>query len=268
MIQLYHKTSAEISKTITHLYSTSFSIGIKTFHKEFREPIYNIYGFVRIADEIVDTFDGFDKACLLKKFREDTEFAIKNGISTNPVLHSFQRTVKKYNIENELIDKFLLSMEMDLTNSSYASKEYDNYIYGSAEVVGLMCLRVFVKNDEKLFEELKPYAKKLGSAFQKVNFLRDIKSDIEDRGRIYLPDVHEVIEINQFNKLKFEEDIKKEFDFALSGILKLPKGVKLGVYLAYIYYKTLFQKLSGKSIAEIKRERIQNFKLSKGWIAD
>ena len=257
MIQLYHKTSAEISKIITHLYSTSFSIGIKTFNKEFREPIYNIYGFVRIADEIVDTFDGYDKACLLKKFREDTEYAIKTGISTNPVLHSFQMTVKKYNIEYELIDKFLLSMEMDLTNSSYALKEYDNYIYGSAEVVGLMCLRVFVKNDEKLFKELKPYAKKLGSAFQKVNFLRDIKSDLEDRGRIYLPDVHKVIEINEFNKERFEREIEEEFNFALNGILKLPKGVKLGVYLAYIYYKTLFQKLSGKSIAEIKKERIR-----------
>ncbi len=263
MIQLYHKTSAEISKAITQLYSTSFSIGIKTFHKEFREPIYNIYGFVRIADEIVDTFDGYDKRCLLKKFREDTEYAIKNGISTNPVLHSFQRTVKKYNIEYDLIDKFLISMEMDLTNSSYEAKEYDNYVYGSAEVVGLMCLRVFVKNDYMLYESLKPFAKKLGSAFQKVNFLRDIKSDIEERGRIYLPDVHEMIEVNNFNKKRFEEEIQKEFEYALIGILKLPKGVKLGVYLAYIYYRTLFSKLSGKTINEIKKERIRISNLSK-----
>ncbi len=263
MINLYHKTSAEISKTITKFYSTSFSIGIKAFDKEFREPIYNIYGFVRIADEIVDTFEGFDKTLLLKTFREDTDYAMKHGISTNPVLHSFQRTVKKYNIEYELIDKFLKSMEMDLTKSSYASGEYNNYVYGSAEVVGLMCLRVFVNNDDLLFENLKPFAKKLGSAFQKVNFLRDIKSDIEERGRIYLPDVHQVLEINQFNKKSFELEIEKEFNEALIGILKLPKGVKLGVYLAYIYYRTLFSKLSGKTINEIKMERIRVSNLAK-----
>ncbi len=263
MIQLYNKTSAETSKIITKIYSTSFSLGIKAFHKQYREPIYNIYGFVRIADEIVDTFHGYDKKYLLNKFKKDTFEAIEMGISTNPILHSFQKTVREYKIEIELIDAFLKSMEMDLSISSHEKQSYDEYVNGSAEVVGLMCLRVFVQNDPPLFNELKPYAKKLGSAFQKVNFLRDIKDDIDDRGRIYLPDVHHVNEITDFNKMQFEKEIEEEFNEAFIGIMKLPIGVRLGVYLAYIYYRTLFKKLKGKSIEEIKLERIRVSNFSK-----
>ena len=257
MIQLYNKTSFQTSKIITRIYSTSFSLGIKAFQKQYREPIYNIYGFVRIADEIVDTFHDFDKKYLLNKFRQDTFESIEMGISTNPILNSFQKTVREYNIETELVDTFLKSMEMDISISSHKKISYDEYVNGSAEVVGLMCLRVFVKNNQLLFDELKPYAKKLGSAFQKVNFLRDIKEDIELRGRIYLPDVHRIKDITDFNKAKFEKEIENEFNESLTGIMKLPAGVRLGVYLAFIYYKTLFKKLKGKSIEEIKLERIR-----------
>jgi phytoene/squalene synthetase len=257
MIKLYDKTSAETSKIITKIYSTSFSLGIKTFHKQYREPIYNIYGFVRIADEIVDTFHDFDKKFLLNKLRQDTFEAIEMGISTNPILNSFQKTVKEYMIEIELINTFLKSMEMDIYISSHEKISYDEYVNGSAEVVGLMCLRVFTKNNPSLFDDLKPYAKKLGSAFQKVNFLRDIKDDIEERGRIYLPDIHRIKDISNFNKAKLEKEIEREFNESLPGILKLPIGVRLGVYLAFIYYKTLFKKLKDKSIDEIKLERIR-----------
>lgn len=261
MIELYNKISAETSKNITTSYSTSFSLGIKAFYKKYREPIYNIYGFVRIADEIVDTFHDFDKSDLLSKFREDTYEAIENGISTNPILQSFQKTVREYNIEIELIDSFLNSMEMDLFQSSHDKPSYDEYVNGSAEVVGLMCLRVFVQNNSAFYDELKPHAEKLGSAFQKVNFLRDIKDDVENRGRIYLPGIHEIKDINEFNKAKFEEEIEEEFNDALIGIKKLPLGTKLGVYLAYIYYLTLFKKIKGKTVFEIKssRVRISNF---------
>lgn len=261
MIQLYKKISEDSSKTITNVYSTSFSLGIKLFKPELRQPIYNIYGFVRIADEIVDTFHDFDKSKLLQKFREDTFEAIEMGISTNPILNSFQQTVNEYNIDLELIDAFLKSMEMDLSFSSHEKQTYDEYVNGSAEVVGLMCLKVFTQNNSKMYNEQKPYAKKLGSAFQKVNFLRDLKDDIEERGRIYLPGVHEEQEVNEFNKTMFEKEIEEEFNEAHIGIMKLPFGVRLGVYLAYIYYLTLFKKLKGKSVAEIKtmRVRVPNF---------
>ena len=257
MIQLYNKTSSRTSKIITNLYSTSFSLGIKTFHKKFREPIYNIYGFVRIADEIVDTFHNHDKKYLLDKYKKDTFEAIEMGISTNPILHSFQITVREYNIDRELINSFLKSMEMDLSISSHEKKSYDEYVNGSAEAVGLMCLKVFSKNNSKFYDELKPYAQKLGSAFQKVNFLRDIGDDINERGRIYLPDVHKVSEVSDFNKAKFENEIEDELNEAAKGIIRLPIGVRLGVYLAYIYYQALFKKLKGKSIEEIKTERIR-----------
>ena len=261
MIELYHKISSQTSKNITISYSTSFSLGIKAFYQKYRQPIYNIYGFVRVADEIVDTFHDYNKSELLAKFREDTYEAIEYGISTNPVINSFQQTVREYNIEIELIDSFLNSMEMDLYKGSHDQLSYDEYVNGSAEVVGLMCLRIFAQNNSTFYEELKPYAEKLGSAFQKVNFLRDIKDDLEDKGRIYLPGVHEYAEINDFNKAKFEEEIQAEFDEALIGIKKLPLGVKLGVYLAYIYYVTLFNKIKGKSVLEIKstRVRVSNF---------
>ena len=257
MIQLYNKISEDSSKTITNAYSTSFSLGIKLFKPEHRQPIYNIYGFVRIADEIVDSFHNYDKSRLLQNFRQDTFEAIEMGISTNPILNSFQQTVKKFNIDIELIDAFLKSMEMDLSISSHEKSSYDEYVNGSAEVVGLMCLKVFTQNNSKMYRELKPYAQKLGSAFQKVNFLRDLKDDIEERGRIYLPGVHKEHEINEFNKNIFEKEIEEEFHEAHVGIMKLPFGVRLGVYLAYIYYLTLFNKLKRKSLEEIKTIRVR-----------
>lgn len=261
MIQLYNDTSFEVSKKLTNAYSTSFSLGIKAFAKEYRAPVYAIYGFVRLADEIVDSFHGFDKRQLMKNFREETFEAIKNGISTNPVIHSFQIVVNKYNIGGDIIDAFLTSMEMDLDKSSYDRRIYDNYIYGSAEVVGLMCLKIFVNGDEEKYKELLYPAKMLGSAFQKVNFLRDIRSDIDERGRIYLPDVHSSESIDDANKKRLEEEVEKEFNDALIGILKLPIGVKLGVYSAYLYYYVLFRKIKRLNVKELlkRRVRISNF---------
>ena len=261
MIQLYHQTSFIISKKITNAYSTSFSLGIRAFAPEYRDAIYAIYSYVRLADEIVDSFHGYDKEILLSKFREDTYDAIKSGISTNPVIHTFQRIVYEYNIDIELINSFLDSMERDLTNSSYGRKDYDDYIYGSAEVVGLMCLKVFVKGDNEKYNLLKFNAKKLGSAFQKVNFLRDIKSDIEERNRIYLPDVHNNTNITDFIKQKLEIEIEEDFKDALKGIKKLPIGVKLGVYSAYMYYYMLFNKIRTVNVDELlkRRIRISNF---------
>lgn len=261
MIQLYHDTSFAQSKLLTKAYSTSFSLGIKTFSIEYRNPIYAIYGFVRIADEIVDTFHEHDKFSLMKKFREDTFEAIKNKISTNPILHSFQHVVNEYKIEHKLIDAFLKSMEMDLDNSTYKRDAYDEYIYGSAEVVGLMCLKVFTGENDNKFAALVYPAKMLGSAFQKVNFLRDIKSDLKERGRIYLPDVNREESISNLSKAKLEEEVKKEFHEALKGIIRLPVGVKLGVYSAYLYYYFLFKKIQKLKVDELmkSRVRISNF---------
>jgi 15-cis-phytoene synthase len=261
MIEMYHKTCFGVSKLITNNYSTSFSLGIKLFKPELREPIYNIYGFVRIADEIVDTFHDFDKPELMKNFREETFKAIQTGISTNPILHSFQKTVREYKIELSLVDDFLKSMEMDLTENFYSNDDYKKYIYGSAEVVGLMCLQIFTKGNNKDYKNLKPYAQSLGSAFQKVNFLRDLQSDIEDRNRIYLPNVNKLIDVSDFNKKLFELEIDKEFSEALIGIKRLPNAARLGVYVAYIYYLSLFKKLRKTSIDGIlnKRIRISNF---------
>jgi phytoene synthase len=263
MLETYHRTSFGISKLITNNYSTSFSLGIKLFKPQLREPIYNIYGFVRIADEIVDTFHEFNKIKLMKNFRDDTFEAIKTGISANPVLHSFQKTVNEYNIELELVDDFLKSMEMDLTENYYDSESYNKYIYGSAEVVGLMCLQVFIKGNKKEFEYLKPYAQSLGSAFQKVNFLRDLQNDIEERNRIYLPNVRKRAEVNDFNKKKFEQEIDEEFSEALIGIKKLPKAARFGVYVAYIYYLSLFKKLRKTCIDDILKKRIRISNITK-----
>jgi phytoene/squalene synthetase len=237
-------------------------LGIKAFAPEYRDSIYAVYAFVRLADEIVDTFHDFDKKSILIKFRKDTSGAIKSGISTNPILNAFQNVVNKYNIEYELIDAFLNSMEMDLSNSSYGRKEYDTYIYGSAEAVGLMCLKVFCKGDDNKYLELHKPARMLGAAFQKVNFLRDIKSDFKERGRIYFPNVHSLIQMNNTNKKKLEKEVQKEFKEAFKGILKLPKGVKLGVYSAYLYYLVLFKKIQRLDINELlnKRIRISNIK--------
>lgn len=254
-MELYSSVSTKTSALFTKEYSTSFSLGILAFEKKYREPIYSIYGFVRLADEIVDTFHGHDKETLMREFREETVKAIERGISTNPILHAFQEVVNAYNIDWEFIDAFLKSMEMDLYNNFYDEREYDNYIYGSAEVVGLMCLRVFCHGNNELFDQLREPARALGSAFQKVNFLRDIKSDIDERGRIYLPNVNTENGIDDNHKKMLEDSIKKEFDSALDGIKKLPHGVRLGVYSAYLYYIKLFDKIRACEVGHLMKNR-------------
>ncbi len=256
MMTLYDQTCQECSQLITNRYSTSFSLGIRVFDKKYRSPIYSIYGFVRFADEIVDTFHDFPKASLLEKFRQDTYQAIEEKISLNPVLHAFQQVVWEYDIDRELIDAFLDSMEMDLYFDRYQDSLYQQYIYGSAEVVGLMCLKVFCKSDTEHYESLKDSARSLGSAFQKINFLRDMKSDFAERGRVYFPGV----DFNNFtneDKERIESDIKADFDHAYEGIIRLPEGARFGVYLAYRYYINLFKKIKRATAARVKQERIR-----------
>jgi 15-cis-phytoene synthase len=256
-MELYDKTSFKCSQVITRNYSTSFSLGINCLAKKYRDPIYAIYGFVRYADEIVDTFHDFDKPLLLENFIKDTYTAIENKISLNPVLHSFQLIVNKYEINHELIDAFLESMKTDLYRQVYEEKDLlKKYIYGSAEVVGLMCLKVFCGADNDLFDKLKEPAQRLGAAFQKVNFLRDIKSDYAELGRIYFPG----IEWHTFDnraKTEIEKEIKKDFSAAYKGILQLPKGARLGVYLAYVYYLQLFKKISSLPANDIMNRRVR-----------
>lgn len=256
MLNLYNTTCQECSQLITKRYSTSFSMGIRAFDPKIRMPIYAIYGFVRFADEIVDTFHGYPKADLLQRFREDTYTAIREGISLNPVLHAFQDVVHRYGIEMELVDAFLDSMEMDLHNTAYGSELYEKYIYGSAEVVGLMCLRVFCEGDRILFDNLRSPAQSLGAAFQKINFLRDLKSDFDDRGRVYFPDV-DFSNFTTEDKRKIEAEIKKDFDDAYLGIVQLPKSARFGVYLAYVYYLNLFKKIRRTAAAKVKEQRIR-----------
>jgi len=256
MLSLYQQVCHECSKLITNRYSTSFSLGIKAFEPQIREPIYDIYGFVRFADEIVDTFHNFDKAELLTRFRKETYQAIEEGISLNPVLQSFQETVRRYSIERELIDAFLDSMEMDLHFQTYEDSLYHQYIYGSAEVVGLMCLRVFCDGNDEQYQKLKAPACSLGSAFQKINFLRDMKSDFDERGRVYFPGV-DFLHFTNRDKEMIEADIKKDFDDAYLGIIQLPKSARFGVYLAYVYYTNLFSKIKRATAARVKEERIR-----------
>lgn len=256
MIDLYNTTTLECSKLITQHYSTSFTLGIKTLHKKFHLPVYAIYGFVRYADEIVDTFHKHDKKTLLERFKADTYQAIEEKISLNPVLHAFQLVVNQYKIEKELIEAFLHSMEMDLYYQDYNREGYEEYIYGSAEVVGLMCLRVFCEGDMAMYDRLKAPARRLGSAFQKVNFLRDIKSDYHERGRTYFPHV-DFQKFNQDVKQAIEADIEEDFDAAYQGILQLPQGARLGVYLAYIYYKKLFAKIKKLPPTTILNQRVR-----------
>jgi phytoene/squalene synthetase len=256
MMALFNKTALECSKLITEHYSTSFTLGIKTLDRKFHLPIYAIYGFVRYADEIVDTFHDYDKKTLLDRFRHDTFQAIEEGISLNPILQSFQLVVRQYNIEHELIEAFLKSMEMDLYFQTYDADGYDEYIYGSAEVVGLMCLRVFCEGDCKEFDRLREPARKLGAAFQKVNFLRDLKSDFVDRGRTYFPGI-DFSKFGRDAKQIIEEDIQRDFDEAYIGIMNLPRGARMGVYLAYTYYQTLFNKIKQLSASTIQNERIR-----------
>lgn len=256
MQELYRDTCLECSKLITQRYSTSFSLGIKAFDKKYRNPIYAIYGFVRYADEIVDTFHEFNKEDLFKNFKADTYLAIALKISLNPVLHSFQYVVNKYNISHDLIEAFLHSMEMDIDKSKYDPEQYNEYIYGSAEVIGLMCLMVFCEGDQKIYDELTPYARSLGAAFQKINFLRDIKSDYQERGRVYFPGV-EFENFCESQKKIIEQDIQKDFDHGFEGIKKLPDGARLGVYIAYRYYLDLFRKIRNLSAEEVSNKRIR-----------
>ncbi|KEO73488.1 phytoene/squalene synthase family protein [Anditalea andensis] len=255
-IALFNQTALECSKLITKRYSTSFTLGIRALDKKYHLPIYGIYGFVRYADEIVDTFHDYDKKSLLKHFREETQKAIDEKISFNPVLHAFQLIVNQYAIEYALIEAFLDSMEMDLEKTDYTPEGYRRYIYGSAEVVGLMCLRVFCEGNDTVYQSLKEPACKLGSAFQKVNFLRDMKSDYDERGRTYFPGLN-YEKFNQTVKREIEADIAIDFSDALEGIKKLPAGARLGVYLAYKYYLKLFIKIRNLSPETIASTRIR-----------
>ncbi|PRY12715.1 phytoene/squalene synthetase [Pontibacter ummariensis] len=255
-MELFKETCLKCSKVITEAYSTSFTLGIKTLDKKFHAPIYAIYGFVRCADEIVDTFHDFDKRKLLSDFRKQTFEAIETGISLNPVLHAFQCVVKQYQIEEDLIEAFLKSMEMDLDDQVYDKTLYQEYIYGSAEVVGLMCLRVFCEGDRDMYERLKKPAASLGAAFQKVNFLRDMKSDYKDRGRVYFPKV-EFKTFNNSSKAEIEADILKDFREAYLGIMALPRSARMGVYLAYVYYLKLFRKIQDLPATHILQERVR-----------
>lgn len=255
-IPLYNSTVQECSRYITRRYSTSFSLGIRMLSPKFQTPVYSIYGFVRFADEIVDTFHDHDKKMLLDEFRRETWLAIERKISLNPVLHAFQMAVNEYQIDHKLIEAFLYSMEMDIEENSHDQKSYETYIYGSAEVVGLMCLQVFCERDIELYNRLEPHAKSLGAAFQKVNFLRDMGDDYQSRGRVYFPNLNWVA-FNLSSKKEIEADIQKDFDHALEGIRQLPKGAQIGVYLAYRYYTKLFRKIKGIQPERIMQERIR-----------
>lgn len=256
MIDLYHTISKNTSRNITRTYSTSFSFGIGLLDKSIHDAIYSIYGFVRLADEIVDTFHDFPKQEMLLEFKNETYKALDRGISTNPVLHAFQMVVNEFNIHRSLIDKFLDSMEKDLKEITYSSSEYDDYIVGSAEVVGLMCLKIFVNGDESMYNRLEDNARSLGAAFQKVNFLRDVKADFEQLGRSYFPDV-DLTTFTSNEKLKIEDDIAEDFRHALEGIKKLPSSSKLGVYVAYRYYLSLFKKIKSVPSERLMHERIR-----------
>ncbi len=264
-MQLFHDVSQDCSRNTTEKYSTSFSSAIKLLNHELKQPIYNIYGFVRFADEIVDTFHGHDKQGLLNEFKADTYKAIERGISLNPILHSFQITVKQYNIDTNLIDAFLYSMEMDLDKRKYDRAGYEEYIYGSAEVVGLMCLYVFCSGNKQQYEQLKPGAKSLGAAFQKVNFLRDLKADFEGLDRVYFPGC-DFRNFTEADKLLIEADIQQDFDNAYKAILQLPLKARFGVYVAYKYYMSLFKKIKRLQPQKIMEERIRIPDYSKAFI--
>jgi phytoene synthase len=256
MMNVFHEVSQLCSRNTTERYSTSFSSAIRLLHQDLRQPIYNIYGLVRFADEIVDTFHEFDKATLIKDFRKQTFEAIERGISINPILHSFQLTVNQYDIDHELIHAFFNSMEMDLERTQYNHKTYNDYIYGSAEVVGLMCLYVFLEGDKAQYEKLKPSARSLGAAFQKVNFLRDVKADYNQLDRTYFPGL-DFSSFTERQKREIEEDIQKDFDDAYEGIIQLPAKARFGVYVAYKYYLSLFRKIKRLQPATIMHERVR-----------
>lgn len=256
MMQLFQDLSQLCSKATTEKYSTSFSSAIKLLHPDLRTPIFNIYGFVRFADEIVDTFHGYEKEQLLAEFKRDTYLAIERGISLNPILNSFQTTVNAFAIDHALIEAFFKSMEMDLSKATYDSDGYHEYIYGSAEVVGLMCLYVFVDGNKELYAKLKPSAQSLGAAFQKVNFLRDVKADYQELNRTYFPGV-DFRNFSPREKSQIEQDIAADFAHAYEGVLQLPAKSRFGVYVAYKYYLSLFRKIRKTQPARILEERIR-----------
>lgn len=256
MKALFDKVSLKTSKITTKTYSTSFSLGIHFLHHKFHNPIYGIYGFVRLGDEIVDTFHNYDKNELFTTFLNDVNDALRNKISLNPILNSFQYVYHNYNMDRELVDLFLQSMEMDLQKKQYDKEGYEQYILGSAEVVGLMCLKVFCEADEKLYQQLKPYAMSLGSAFQKINFLRDLNADFNHLGRTYFPNV-DLRNFNYITKKRIEEDIEKDFQHGLEGIRMLPESARFGVYMAYIYFHGLFSKIRKTTPAKVMKKRIR-----------
>jgi phytoene synthase len=257
MKAIFDNVSYDCSKTVTKTYSTSFSLATKMLSKSIRQDIYNIYGFVRFADEIVDSFHDFDKKILFEKFEVDLEHALNNKISLNPILNAFQHTFHNYNIDKSLVDSFMNSMRLDLHKSTYLTeKEYKAYIYGSADVVGLMCLKVFVKGDADKYNELKDTAMSLGSAFQKVNFLRDLKADHDDLNRTYFPNT-DLTNLNEESKQYIIDDIENDFAKGLEGIKKLPMEAKFGVFMAYRYYRQLLKKLKHTPALDIKSSRIR-----------
>jgi phytoene synthase len=255
-LKLYNEVAAYSSKYTTLLYSSSFSSSIKLLHKDLQQPIYDIYGFVRFADEIVDTFHDYDKPALFKQFKADTYLALEQKISLNPILHRFQMTYHRYKIDPALLDAFLFSMEMDLNQHAHDEASYQKYIYGSAEVVGLMCLYIFCNGDLTLFEKLKPTAQSLGAAFQKVNFLRDIKADFEGLERVYFPNC-DFTNFRVEDKLAIEADIQNDFEQALVGIKELPLQCRFGVYVAFKYYYSLFKKIKKTKHHAILKTRIR-----------
>ncbi len=255
-MELFHQLSQQCSKATTEKYSTSFSSAIKLLHSDLRVPVFNIYGFVRFADEIVDTFHQHDKAILLAEFKTETYAAIERGISLNPILHSFQLTVNKYRIAPVLIEAFFHSMEMDLTKATYTCEGYKEYIYGSAEVVGLMCLYIFCEGNKEMYSQLKPSAQSLGAAFQKVNFLRDVKADYQQLSRTYFPGV-DFSNFTPHMKKQIENDIAADFTNAYEGILQLPVKARFGVYVAYKYYLSLFKKIKKSNAESILEQRIR-----------
>lgn len=262
MKSIFDSVSHECSKTVTTSYSTSFSLATKMLSNSIRQDIYNIYGFVRFADEIVDTFHDYDKQMLFNNFSKDLELALEQKISLNPILNSFQETYHKYNIDKHLVDAFMKSMRTDLHKNTYLTdEEYKQYIYGSADVVGLMCLKAFVKGDNEKYESLKDSAMSLGSAFQKVNFLRDLKADFEGLNRTYFPNT-DINHLDETSKQAIISDIENDFALGLQGIKRLPIEAKFGVFMAYRYYSQLLKKLKKTPALEIKstRIRVPNYK--------
>lgn len=257
MKSIFDTVSFDCSRNVTKSYSTSFSAAVKMLAPKIRQDIYNIYGFVRFADEIVDTFHDYDKEELFALFEDDLAAALKNKISLNPILNSFQHTVHNFNIPHTMIDAFMKSMKMDLHKKEYSTfDEYNEYIYGSADVVGLMCLKVFVNGNDSMFDELQHSAMRLGSAFQKVNFLRDLKADFEDLNRTYFPNT-DLSQLDEASKNEIIREIEADFEAGFQGIINLPIEAKFGVYTAYIYYKKLLSKLKKTPSMEIKNTRIR-----------